>query len=198
MSAPDRFIAWCKQEQASLQQQLELLEASKVLTGEDRGSGWVDTATESKKRAQARLAELKSLLTEAGSAMVSKPAKETISPDTTNKPDTTIKKVVAASSPRGEMGQKYLVAGKRLSMRLWINEPGGILKAPTTRDYETVGYVISGSARLDLEGQTLNLKAGDSWLVPAGAMHQYTIMQLFTAIEATAPPAEVHGRDEPA
>jgi hypothetical protein len=24
MSAPDRFIAWCKQEQASLQQQLEL------------------------------------------------------------------------------------------------------------------------------------------------------------------------------
>lgn len=198
MSAPDRFIAWCKQEQASLQQQLELLEASKVLTGEDRGSGWVDTTTESKKRAQARLAELKSLLTEAGSAMVSKPAKETISPDTTNKPDTTIKKVESASSPRGEMGQKYLVAGKRLSMRLWINEPGGILKAPTTRDYETVGYVISGSARLDLEGQTLNLKAGDSWLVPAGAMHQYTIMQPFTAIEATAPPAEVHGRDEPA
>ena len=93
MSAPDRFIAWCKQEQASLQQQLELLEASKVLTGEDRGSGWVDTTTESKKRAQARLAELKSLLTEAGSAMVSKPAKETISPDTTNKPDTTLRRV---------------------------------------------------------------------------------------------------------
>jgi hypothetical protein len=29
-------------------------------------------------------------------------------------------------------------------------------------------------------------------------MHQYTIMQPFTAVEATAPPAEVHGRDEPA
>ena len=52
MSAADRFIAWCKQEQASLQQQLELLEASKVLTGEDRGSGWVNTTTESKKRAK--------------------------------------------------------------------------------------------------------------------------------------------------
>ena len=111
--------------------------------------------------------------------------------------DTTIKKVEAGSSPRGEMGQKYLVAGKRLSMRLWIDEPGGKLKTPTTRDYETVGYVISGSARLDLEGQTLNLNAGDSWLVPAGAMHQYTVIQPFTAIEATAPPAEVHGRDAP-
>ena len=67
------------------------------------------------------------------------------------------------------MGQKYLVAGKRVSMRLWVQEPGRKLKAPTTRDYETVGYVISGSARLDLEGQILNLKAGDLWLVPAGA-----------------------------
>ena len=196
MSAPDRFIAWCKQEQASLQQQLELLEASKVLTGEDRGSGWSDTTTESKKRTKARLAELTSLLSEAGAAMVSRPANESISSDTTKKSDTTIKKVEAASSPRGEMGQKYLVAGKRLSMRLWIDEPGGKLKTPTTRDYETVGYVISGSARLDLEGQTLNLNAGDSWLVPAGATHQYTIIEPFTAVEATAPPAEIHGRDE--
>jgi hypothetical protein len=48
-------------------------------------------------------------------------------------PDTTIKKVEAGSSPRGEMGQKYLVAGKRVSMRLWVQEPGGKLKAPTAR-----------------------------------------------------------------
>jgi hypothetical protein len=26
-------------------------------------------------------------------------------------------------------------------------------------------------------------------------MHQYTILEPFTAVEATAPPAEVHGRD---
>jgi quercetin dioxygenase-like cupin family protein len=111
--------------------------------------------------------------------------------------DTTIKKVEAASSPKGEMGQKYLVAGKRVSMRLWALEPGGELKHATSRDYETVGYVISGRATLDVEGQTLSLKAGDSWLVPAGAMHQYTILEKFTAVEATAPPAEVHGRDKP-
>jgi quercetin dioxygenase-like cupin family protein len=40
-----------------------------------------------------------------------------------------------------------------------------------------VGYVISGRAKLDLEGQTLNLKAGNSWLVPAGTMHYYTIIE---------------------
>jgi quercetin dioxygenase-like cupin family protein len=112
-------------------------------------------------------------------------------------PDTTIKKVEAASSPRGEMGQKYLVAGKRVSMRLWVLEPGGEVKHQTSRDYEAVGYVLSGRATLDLEGQTLNLKAGDSWLVPPGSMHQYTILERFTAVEATAPPAEVRGRDAP-
>src|SRR5262245_37140204 len=107
--------------------------------------------------------------------------------------DTTVKKVEASSSPRGEMGQRYLVAGKRVSMRIWIEEPGGKLKGPSSRKYETVGYVIAGSAKLEIEGQTINLKT--SWLVPEGAMHQYTIAEPFTALEATAPPAEVHGRD---
>ena len=87
--------------------------------------------------------------------------------------DTTIKKVEAASAPRGEMGQKYLVSGTRVSMRLWDLQPGSEVKHTTSRDYETVGYVISGGAKLELEGQSLLLKAGDSWLVPAGASHQY-------------------------
>lgn len=72
-TAPSRFVAWCKQEQASLQQQLEMMLAGKVLTGENRGSGWVDTTGESVERAKARLAELESLLTEKGSATISKP-----------------------------------------------------------------------------------------------------------------------------
>lgn len=110
-------------------------------------------------------------------------------------PDTTIKKVEADTSPKGEMGQRYLVSGKQVSLRLWVEEPGGKLKAPTKRDYETVGFVISGKAKLEVEGQTLNLEPGDSWLVPAGATHQYTIVEPFTAVEATSPPAQVEGRD---
>jgi hypothetical protein len=73
VGAPDRFIAWCKQEQASIEQQLELMESGKVRTGEDIGAGWVDTTEESRERAKARLAELNDLLTEAGSATVVKP-----------------------------------------------------------------------------------------------------------------------------
>jgi quercetin dioxygenase-like cupin family protein len=110
--------------------------------------------------------------------------------------NTTVKKVSSATSPRGEMGQVYLTSGKRVSMRLWRDEQPGEPKPATRRDYETVGYVISGRAELVVEGQTLRLEPGDAWLVPAGAEHAYCIIEPFTAVEATAPPAQVHGRDE--
>lgn len=110
--------------------------------------------------------------------------------------DTTVKKVDAAHSPRGEKGQKYLASGKQVAMRLWEKEPGGMHKAPSRSEYETVGYVISGRAELHLEGQTVRLEPGDSWVVPKGAEHHYDILERFTAVEATAPPAQVHGRDE--
>lgn len=73
MSATERFIAWCKQEQASLEQQLALMEAGKVRTGEDIGAGWIDTTADSIERTKARLAELHDLLTEAGKSTVVKP-----------------------------------------------------------------------------------------------------------------------------
>ena len=110
--------------------------------------------------------------------------------------DTTIKKVSSDYSPRGAMGQTYLASGKSLSMRLWREDPTGENKAPTRRDYETVGYVIAGKAELHVEGQTVALNAGDSWVVPTGALHTYFVLEPFTAVEATSPPAEMRGRDE--
>jgi hypothetical protein len=73
VAAPDRFIAWCKQEQASIEQQLELMESGKVRIGEDIGAGWIDTTAESIERAKARFAELNDLLAEDGKATVVKP-----------------------------------------------------------------------------------------------------------------------------
>ena len=108
--------------------------------------------------------------------------------------DTTVKKVQGNTAPHGEMGQSYLVSGTRLSMRRWREEPGED-KPRVRRPYETVGYVISGAAKLELEGQTIRLEAGDSWLVPENAEHTYEILEPFEAVEATAPPARVHDRD---
>lgn len=110
--------------------------------------------------------------------------------------DTTIKKVSAASAPSGDLGQHYLASGKAVSMRLWDEQPGES-KALARRPYETVGFVISGRAELELEGQTVRLEPGDSWLVPKDAEHRYRVLEPFKAVEATSPPAQVHGRDAP-
>ncbi|XWK89603.1 MAG: cupin domain-containing protein [Phormidium sp.] len=111
-------------------------------------------------------------------------------------PDTSVKKVDSTHSPKGEMGQKYLASGKSLSMRLWEDEQPTDVKPEAKRDYETVGYVIKGRAELHLEGQTILLEPGSSWVVPKGASHSYKILESFTAVEATSPPAQIHGRDE--
>jgi len=109
--------------------------------------------------------------------------------------DTTVKKVTSQTSPHGEMGQKYLASGKNLAMRLWENEQPSDTKPETAREYEVVGYVIDGKAELHLEGQKVLLEKGDSWVVPAGASHTYNIVEPFTAVEASCPPARIHDRD---
>lgn len=76
--------------------------------------------------------------------------------------DTTIMKVQSASSPRTDAGKVFLVSGKHLAMRMWDNEAPNEGKPAHTSDYETVGYVISGRAELEIAGQTVRLEPGDS------------------------------------
>jgi quercetin dioxygenase-like cupin family protein len=109
--------------------------------------------------------------------------------------DTTVTKVDSRHSPHGPGGAKYLASSVHVGMRLWEQEPPGEAKPESVRDYETVGYVISGRAELITEGQVVSLGPGDSWVVPMGARHAYRILEPFTAVEATHPPAHVHGRD---
>lgn len=109
--------------------------------------------------------------------------------------DSSVIKVDSKHSPKGKGGLTYLASGKNIAMRLWDesarDKPEGV-----TREYETVGFVIEGSAELDMEGQTVRLEAGDSWVVPQGARHTYRIKERFRAVEATYPPYQLHGRDE--
>ncbi len=110
--------------------------------------------------------------------------------------DTTIKKVSSAHSPRGDMGQTYLVSGKSVALRMWDETPADTTdKTDHRRPYETVGFALEGEATLHLEGQTVTLRAGDAWLVPADAAHHYEIESHFKAVEATSPPAHVEHRD---
>ena len=111
--------------------------------------------------------------------------------------DSKITKVRLESAPTGAMGQKYLAEGEHLALRMWDEEPSEDVKPPTSRTYETVGYVVSGHAEVHFNGEVLELEQGDSWVIPQGISHTYKILAPFTAIEATSPPAR-EGLDEKA
>lgn len=104
-------------------------------------------------------------------------------------PDVT-SKIEAESASSGSEGQKYLARGTSVGMRLWENEPPGEQKPVSRRPYETVGYVLAGQAELTVEGESTMLQPGSSWIVPKDAVHTYRILESFTAVEATTPPAD--------
>jgi mannose-6-phosphate isomerase-like protein (cupin superfamily) len=109
----------------------------------------------------------------------------------------TVKKTSIEGAPRDRMGALSLVSGTQVSLRMWDAEEPREDKTPRAREYETVGYALEGRARLRIEEHEVVIEPGDSWLVPAGALHTYEILEPFTALEATAPPAQMAGRDAP-
>ncbi len=109
--------------------------------------------------------------------------------------DSNVTKTEVAEAPEGPQGQRYLAHGRAISMRLWDKVAPDDASPAVRRDYETVGYVIAGRAELVQEGTTVALKPGSSWIVARGVEHSYRILETFTAIEATHPPAEEQHRD---
>ena len=107
-----------------------------------------------------------------------------MSPDAST-PDAVNKDEAAA----GPMGQRFLAGTDTLAMRLWDRQQPGEAETPVARDYETVGYVVSGRVELTVGTTVLNLGPGDSWSVPRGAEHSYRVLEELTAVEATSPPA---------
>lgn len=102
---------------------------------------------------------------------------------------TSAHKIDAASAQRGAHGQIVLAAGTTVAMRAWRDEVPGEPKPLTTREYDTVGYVLAGRAELHCGDEIVALAPGDSYLVPRGIAHTYKILESFSAVEATSPPA---------
>jgi hypothetical protein len=62
MAALDVILTWCKQKQISLRKEIELLESGKMQTGENHGSGWIDTTVDAVARAKNSLEEIDRLV----------------------------------------------------------------------------------------------------------------------------------------
>ncbi|GAA5438695.1 cupin domain-containing protein [Deinococcus caeni] len=96
-------------------------------------------------------------------------------------------KVSQHDTTHGKDGEHHLVKGQHSHMRLWHREEPNADKPESTNPYETLGYVIEGTADLIIDGQTIALQPGDSYHVPAGTPHTYRITQTLTAVEVTTP-----------
>ncbi len=99
-----------------------------------------------------------------------------------------IRKVSSKGTEACPTGEVLLATGSVMAMRMWQNEEPQD-KPSHSSPYETIGYVIAGRAELTIGNETVLLEPGDSWLVPANADHKYRIIETFTAVECTSPPA---------
>ena len=96
-----------------------------------------------------------------------------------------VKKISTSAAKTGDRGQKLLAAGQDLAMRMWQKPPTSD-KDFHTHDYEVVGYVVKGRAKIHTDGGVVELGQGDSWVVPAGVGHRYEILEDLVAVEAVA------------
>ncbi|MBB4657796.1 cupin domain-containing protein [Parvularcula dongshanensis] len=99
-----------------------------------------------------------------------------------------IEKLNAEDATPGSHGEAQMMAGAGMALREW-NEGKTTGKDDHAQDYETLGYVIAGEAKLCSGDETLHLTQGDSWRVPKGVMHHYEVEESFRAVEVTSPPA---------
>jgi uncharacterized RmlC-like cupin family protein len=92
-----------------------------------------------------------------------------------------VKKTSLDEAPRGPRPLRPLLVGARLVVRL----REGPQDAKDRASHETVGFVLSGRARLEIEGHEIALCPGDCWLVPKGARHRLRTDEPFAALEAS-------------
>lgn len=113
-----------------------------------------------------------------------------------------IRKINAGDAQPGSHGEALMISAGNMALREWNEGPNqGTGKGSGSsqgggdhaQDYDTLGYVIDGEARLCSGDETWLLTKGDSWVVPKGAMHRYEIDTSFRAVEVTSPPARGQG-----
>ncbi len=59
-----------------------------------------------------------------------------------------------------------------------------------THPHEQVGYVASGRVRFAIDGESRELRAGDSYLAPSGASHKVTALEPSVCVDCFSPVRE--------
>jgi len=85
--------------------------------------------------------------------------------------------------------RKILAAGGTM-MTAQFRFQKGAIGALHSHPHEQVGYVVSGSVDLTLEGKTQTLRAGDSYYVPSGLVHGVKALEDTVLVDVFTPQRE--------
>lgn len=91
---------------------------------------------------------------------------------------------MAGDAERGERGEKLMVSGDAVRLRVWEGEPAGEVAPEHVNDYEYLAYVVAGRMRVRIAGTTRELAAGDSYRVPARTPYAFEVVEGATVVEA--------------
>jgi quercetin dioxygenase-like cupin family protein len=82
-----------------------------------------------------------------------------------------------------------LAAGDRMSVQHFEIEPGALVDEHS-HEHEQAGFVFSGSALFVVDGEEYTIEAGDSYVIPGGAVHSVEVTgdEPIVGVELFSPP----------
>ena len=96
--------------------------------------------------------------------------------------------VTNADATTGSRGEKLLAHGDSVALRVWEHEPAGEHAPEHANPYEYVAYVAEGALRVSIgEDSAQEVRAGDSYVVPAGTPYSFEVLEAATVVEAVSP-----------
>jgi quercetin dioxygenase-like cupin family protein len=85
--------------------------------------------------------------------------------------------------------RKMLIYGEKTMLGEFIQKKGAYVKSHAHKE-EQIGYLVRGSAQVEVEGQSAMLHEGDCWIIPGNAKHSMEFYEDSMSIEVYSPPRE--------
>lgn len=96
--------------------------------------------------------------------------------------------VLGANATSGERGEQLLARTPKVALRLWEGEEAGETAPEHANEYDYVAYVLSGALRVKVgDAEPVEVRAGDSYAVPAGVSYSFEVTATAKVVEAVAP-----------
>jgi quercetin dioxygenase-like cupin family protein len=102
--------------------------------------------------------------------------------------DETKTSVGGAEAPEGPRGELLMARTPKVALRLWEGEDAGERAPEHSNSYDYVAYILSGALRVTIgDAEAVEVRAGDSYAVPAQTPYSFEVLETAKVVEAVAP-----------